>query len=83
MATPRDKLNETLNSMNEFEVIETLDFIEYLQYKRSKEIKEVLANAPEDDEPLSEEDLQSIEEAENDVREGNTLTFEEVFRRNE
>lgn len=43
-------------------------------------VLESLANAPEDDEPLTEEDERAIEEAREQVRRGEVLTHEEVRR---
>jgi hypothetical protein len=43
-------------------------------------VLESLANAPEDDEPLTEEDERAIEEAREEVRRGEVLTHEEVRR---
>lgn len=39
---------------------------------------EALRNAPEDDEPLTVEDLKAIEEAEEDIRQGRVTPWEEV-----
>lgn len=39
---------------------------------------EALRNAPEDDEPLTEDDLKAIEEAEEDIRQGRVTPWEEV-----
>ena len=83
MATPKDKLNEILNNLDEFEIIEAIDFIEFLQQKRARELRDVLNNAPEDDEPLTAEELEAIKEAQEDFKSGRTLTFEEVFRQND
>ncbi|HZO31268.1 MAG TPA: hypothetical protein VFH48_35330 [Chloroflexota bacterium] len=38
-----------------------------------------LLNAPEDDEPLTEEDLQAIAEGDEDQRLGRTITLEEYI----
>ena len=40
-----------------------------------------LLNAPEDDEPLTEEDLQAIAEGEEDARLGLTISLDELERR--
>ena len=41
---------------------------------------QALRNAPEDDEPLTEEDLKAIEEAEEDIRQGRVKPWEQVKR---
>jgi len=39
-----------------------------------------LLNAPEDDEELTQEDIEAVERAQQDVREGRTVTTEELIR---
>jgi len=40
-----------------------------------------LLNAPVDDEPLTEEDLKALEEADEDIRRGDVLATEELRRK--
>jgi len=40
-----------------------------------------LLNAPVDDEPLTEEDVKALEEADEDIRRGDVMTTEELKRR--
>ncbi len=80
MATPKEKLNEMVNNLNEKHLAEVLDFVEFLN---NKEDKEFWDNLPEDDEPLTEEDLQAIRAGKEDILKGETLSFEEVFGNNE
>jgi hypothetical protein len=40
-----------------------------------------LLNAPVDDEPLTEEDLKAIAEADEDIRRGDVMTTDELKRR--
>ncbi len=40
-----------------------------------------LLNAPVDDEPLTEEDIKEIEEADEDIRRGDVMSTEELKRR--
>jgi hypothetical protein len=39
-----------------------------------------LLNAPEDDEPLTQEDIAAMERAQKDVREGRVVSTEELIR---
>ena len=68
MSTAKEKLQQKIQLIDEFEAVEALDFIEYLEQKRFKEISEALKNAPEVDE---------------DVKAGRTLSYEEVFGKDE
>jgi len=83
MSTAKEKLQQKIQIIDEFEAIEALDFIEYLEQKRFKEISEALKNAPEVDEHLTEEELKALKEAGEDVKAGRTLSYEEVFGKNE
>jgi hypothetical protein len=40
-----------------------------------------LLNAPVDDEPLTEEDIKALEEADEDIQRGDVMTTEELKRR--
>jgi len=83
MATAKEKLQQKIQLINEFEAVEALDIIEYLEQKRFKEMSEVLKNAPEVDEPLTEEEIKALEEVDEDVKAGRTLSYEEVFGKDE
>ena len=83
MSTAKEKLQQKIQLIDEFEAVEALNFIEYLEQKRFKEISEALKNAPEIDETLTEEELQALKEADEDVKTGRTLSYEEVFGKDE
>jgi hypothetical protein len=40
-----------------------------------------LLNAPVDDEPLTEEDIKALEEADEDIRRGDVMTTDELRRK--
>lgn len=80
MPTPKEKLNEIVNNLDEKQLAEVIDFAEFINNKAEREFWD---NLPEDDEPLTEEDLQSVKEGEKDFREGKTYSFDEVFGKNE
>jgi len=80
MATPKEKLIEKINYLDEKRLSEVVDFVEFLETKMEKEFWE---NLPEDDEPLTKKDLQAIKEGEEEFLRGETLSFEEVFGKDE
>lgn len=41
MATPKDKLNQIINNLNEIEIAEVIDFIEEKERKKQKEDKKI------------------------------------------
>lgn len=84
MAIPKEKLNERLNEivnrLNEKHLAEIVDFAEFLNNKAEQEFWD---NLPEDDEPLTNEDLQAIKEAEEDLKNGRTISHEEFLAKYE
>lgn len=83
MSTPQDKLNEIIQDLNEFKMAEMNDFTEFMKYRKRNSFLDALNNAPEVDEPLTEEELQDVKEAEEDVKLGKILSSREVFGKNE
>jgi len=81
MATAKERLQQKIESINEFEAIEALDFIEYVEQKRKKEIEESLKNASIDDEELTSEEIEAIKEAEEDIKAGRVSDAEDVWKR--
>ncbi len=81
MSSAKKRLRKKIETINEFQAMEALDFIEYVEQKRIKEFEESLKNAPEDDEPLSDEELESIKEAEEDIKAGRTYNVDEIWKR--
>lgn len=79
MVTQKDRLNEIINSLDETQISEVIDFAEFLKLKREQDF---WSNVPEDDEPLSAQDLKDLNEAKEEQKKGETLSFEEVFRNN-
>ena len=76
MATSKDKLNEIINLLNENQLSEVAEFAEFIKNKSEKDFWN---NLPGDNEPLTEEELQIVKEAEKDLKEGKTLEYDEVF----
>jgi len=80
MSTAKERLQEKIQSINEFEAIEALDFIEYVQQKRKLELEEAFKSAPIDDEPLTKAEIKSLKEARKDLKAGQTLSYKEVWK---
>lgn len=79
MATPKEKLQQKIQLINNFEAAEILDIVEFVEQKRRKSFDEAFKNVPEVDEPLTEEEIKALEEAREDVEKGELLSYEEVF----
>lgn len=52
--------------------------LEYVLSKTGDPVLKAFLSAPEDDEPLDEEDLAHLEEAERDLPEGRVVAWEDV-----
>ena len=73
----RDDLHTMLDSIPEDRLADVRAALEQL----ADPVLVALLNAPEDDEPLTDEDLQAIAEGEEDQRLGRTITLEEYIAR--
>jgi hypothetical protein len=78
LETARERLHELVDALPESEV-EVKRFLECLVGKECDPLVTALLNAPEDDEPVTLEELKAIEEAENDIRQGRTRPLDEVM----
>jgi hypothetical protein len=75
----RDDLHTILDSIPE----DRLDAAREALAALADPVLLALLNAPEDDEPLTEEDLQALEEARADREAGRTITLDEYIARRE
>ncbi len=75
LETERTRLHELVDVLPESKIEAANRCLEALA---DEAFLEALRNAPEDDEPLTEEDLKAIEEAEEDIRLGRVTPWEEV-----
>lgn len=79
--TERERLHLLIEKLPERDVHTALRFLEYLESTGSDPVLSALDKAPVDDEPLSAEDVQALEEAEEDRRQGRVVSHEEARRR--
>jgi len=80
MATSKERLTELINQLNDNQISEVIDFTEFIKNKAQKDFWN---NLPEDDEPLTEDDLKAIKEGKEDFKAGKTLKHNEVFGNND
>ena len=80
MSVSKMQLYHLIDALPENEAEIAKVFLEFLLSKVNDPIVRVLANAPEDDEPLEEKEIDSIYEAQKDVKEGRTQTLNEMKR---
>ncbi len=76
MKTHKEKLDEIINQLDDNQVAEIVDFAEFLKNKTEREFWK---NLPVDDEDVTEDDLTSIKEGEEDLKSGRSMSYEEVF----
>lgn len=80
--TDRERLRILIEDLPDQEVHTALRFVEYLRQEGEDEDPLLIAlqNAPEDDEPLTAEDLEALREAEEDVAQGRVVSHEQARR---
>ena len=76
--TNREKLHRLVDELPEAEVEPTLRLVETQGHDP---LLQTLANAPEDDEPWTEDDEAAVVESRADLAAGRTLSHEEMLRK--
>jgi len=76
--TNREKLHRLVDELPEAEVGPTLRLVET---QRHDPVLQALANAPEDDEPWTDDDEAAVADSRADLAAGRTLSHEEMLRR--
>ena len=75
----RDKLRAIVDGLPEDQLETVLRVVESMQSQGERDpMLEMLENAPEDDEPLSEEERTALEEARTDKALGRMMPWEQV-----
>jgi predicted transcriptional regulator len=77
----REELHELVERLPESELTAARSYLRYLATVGSDPVLRALMNAPLDDEPLTEEELEAIEEGRRDLAEGRVVSHEEARRR--
>ena len=77
LETTKDRLHKLVDALPENQVEAAKKYLESLA---DKAFLEALRNAPEDDEPLTEDELRAIEEGREAVKRGETTPLEDVMR---
>ncbi|MGA2937981.1 MAG: hypothetical protein ABSF52_12880 [Syntrophobacteraceae bacterium] len=76
----KDRLHELVDALPEREVEAAERALECLISKACDPVLQAFLDAPEDDEPLTEEDLKDIEEGRKAVAKGETESLDDVMR---
>lgn len=77
----RERLLTLAEALPDPEVHAALRFLEYLSREAPDPVLTALQKAPIDDDPLSAEDLEALEEARRDILEGRVVSHDEARRR--
>ena len=75
----RQELKDLIDSLPDCEILGVKRYLQYVQ-SQDDPVERLLANAPLDDEEVTDEDLAAFAETDEDFRTGNTYTQEEVER---
>jgi len=78
--TAREHLYELVEALPESEIEPAARFLEFLRFRLDDPVLRALERAPLDDEPLTDEDAQALEEALADRDHGRVFSHEEVRR---
>lgn len=74
--TAKEQLHRTVDELTETEAAETLNFLS--RRRGGDALGELLAHAPLDDEPVSDEEEQAVEVARDEIKRGETVSLEQV-----
>ncbi len=77
--TTREAIHHLVDELPKDELADARLYLEYLRSGRDPLLKKLL-DAPEDDEPETEEERAAVAEAWKDVRAGRTISHEELKR---
>ncbi len=78
--TPKESLHKLVDQLPESELPAAKRFLEYLRDAGSDPFLRALAAAPVDDEPVTDEDLAAIREADEAIARGDEVPHEAVLR---
>ena len=76
----RQEIKDAIDSLSERRLEPAAWFINFIIASRCDPVERLLANAPLDDEEVTDEDLAAFADTDEDFRTGNTYTQEEVER---
>lgn len=79
--TERERLRALVDDLPEPKVHAALRFVEDLRTSEEDPVLKALRDAPFDDEPLTEEDLAALREAQGEEVQGRLIPHEEIRRR--
>lgn len=74
----KERLHRLVDQLPESEAPAAERFLQYLRDLGADPVLRALTNAPEDDEPLTDEDREAIREGQEDVTAGRTYTTAEA-----
>ena len=83
MSLKKDHLYALLEQLNDQDVDNLIDITEALILKRQRDFEKRHEEAPFDEEPLTQEDIEAVDEARKDLELGQTLSFNEVFKKHD
>jgi hypothetical protein len=75
---PKNELHRLVEALPDSDTLAAKRLLEYVLSKTGDPVLKAFLSAPEDDEPLDEEDLAHLEEAERDLSEGGVVAWEDV-----
>lgn len=81
MSALKNRLHELVERLPEPEEHAALRFLEYLAERGADPVLRALAAAPDEDEPLTDEDREALRQGREDAAAGRVVSHEEAVRR--
>lgn len=78
LSTSKSELHKLVDALPQQDAMIAKRFLEFLLTKADDPILKTFLNAPEVDEPLDEEDIKAIQEAEHAIAEGKVISWEQL-----
>lgn len=80
MSMERESLHRLIDELPEGELNAARRYLEFIREKGTDSVRWALDHAPVDDEPERDEERQGVQEAEEDIRSGRTMSTDELKR---
>ncbi len=79
MVTPKDKLNQIIDNLNEIELAEVIDFARFINERRKRIFDEAFSAVKEEEEPLTEREITELQESSS----SESLSYREMWGNND
>ncbi|MFH0702111.1 MAG: hypothetical protein V2B14_01045 [bacterium] len=75
MATPEERINKIMKNLSDPDIEKIIDFAEFIESKKQGLFDKAFKNVQEVDEPLTDEELESIKKS----KQSGSVSYEEMW----